>query len=197
MSRYDGSDHYVDADTGVLINKADIRDQDALDAFEADATAVRLLELIEQPIAGNFDLNHLQAIHRHIFQDVYDWAGELRTVDISKGGSHFGNWQRIGAYLDSVLRGIAKESCLRELAPEQFIARLAHYMSEINAAHPFREGNGRAQRAFCFQLAMEAGYFVDFENVSRDQMYSVMIASFNGDEAPLATLLNDITAIIE
>lgn len=74
MSRYDGSDRYTYPDSDVLINKADIRDQAALDAFEADATAVRLLELMEYPIPGDFDLSHLKAMHFNLFQDVFDWG---------------------------------------------------------------------------------------------------------------------------
>ncbi|MDP3653532.1 MAG: Fic family protein [Rhodoferax sp.] len=91
MSRYDGSDSYAYPGTEVLRNKADIRDQIALDAFEADATAVRMLELIDNPVQGVFDFQHLCAIHRHLFQDVYHWAGEMRTVDISRGNSRFAN----------------------------------------------------------------------------------------------------------
>jgi len=72
MSRYDGSDSYTYPDSEVLRNKANLRDQAALDAFEADATAIRLLELIEHPIGGKFDLAHLQAMHHHLFQDIYD-----------------------------------------------------------------------------------------------------------------------------
>ena len=81
--------------------------------------------------------------------------------------------------------------------PDQFINRLGFYMGEINAAHPFREGNGRVQRVFCAQLALNAGYFIDFESVDQAQMYAVMAASFNGDASPLVALLNEITAIVE
>jgi cell filamentation protein len=197
MSRYEGLDSYVYPDTGVLRNKADIRDQVGLDAFEADATAVRLLELVGNPLQGNFDLAHLRAIHHHLFQDVYEWAGELRTVDISRGTSRFANFGLIEAYLGGQLKGVAGEDFLRGLAPETFVARLAHYMAEINAAHPFREGNGRVQRAFCAQLADQAGYFIDFQTIDQAAMYDVMIASFNGDERPLVNLLGDITAIVE
>ena len=197
MSRYDGSDHYVYPDTGTLINKAEIRDQDALDAFEADATAVRMLELIESPVSGGFDLAHLQAIHRHVFQDVFEWAGELRDVDISRDGSTFGNWALIGPYLDGLLAKLKQEYYLNGLAPEDFIPRLAWYMSEINAAHPFREGNGRTQRIFCAQLAEQAGYFIDFETLDQNEMYAVMKASFNGNNKPLADLLERITSILE
>lgn len=197
MSRYDGSDHYVYPDTGTLINKAELRDQDALDAFEADASAVRMLELIDAPVSGDFDLAHLQAIHRHIFQDVFEWAGELRDVDISRDGSHFGNWALIGSYLNGQLAKLTHENYLRGLAPEDFILRLAWYMSEINAAHPFREGNGRTQRVFCAQLAERAGYFIDFDSLDQDEMYAVMKASFNGNTRPLADLLDRITSIID
>lgn len=197
MSRYDVSDSYVYLDTGVLRNKADIRDQAALDAFEADATAVRMLELIDNPIQGVFDLKHLCAIHRYLFQDVYDWAGEIRTVDISRGESRFANFGLIEGYLDQQLRGLSTENFFRGMEPERFVARLAHCMGEINAAHPFREGNGRVQRLFCAQLADQAGYFIDFETVDQTRMYEAMIASFSGNEKPLADMLAEITAIVE
>ncbi len=197
MSRYDGSDSYVYPGTEVLRNKADLRDQAALDAFEADVSAVRMLELSTSPLQGTFDLKHLCAIHGYMFQDVYDWAGELRTVDISRGASRFANFGLIESYLGAQLQGLTTENFLWGMEPDRFVARLAFYMSEINAAHPFREGNGRAQRLFCAQLAEQAGYFIDFETVDQPRMYEVMIASFNGNAKPLADLLNEITAIVE
>ena len=197
MSRYDGSDSYTYPDSEILKNRGDLHEQAALDAFEADATAIRLLEIIDHPVPGCFALAHLKALHHHLFQDVYDWAGHLRTVDISKGDSRFGNYGLIESYLSQQLAKISEENFLRGLAPEQFIKRLAHYMGEINAAHPFREGNGRVQRAFCAQLAEQAGYFIDFDQASRDDMYAAMVASFHGNNAPLESLLDRITAMIE
>ncbi len=196
MSRYDAVDDYVYPGTTVLRNKAGIQDQTALDAFEADATAVRMLELLEQPLEGRFDFAHLCAIHRHLFQDVYDWAGEIRTVDISRDTSRFANMAMIERYLGGVLARLPAENWLRGLQPEPFVARLAHYMGEINATHPFREGNGRTQRVFCALLAEQAGYFIDFESVDQAQMYRVMIANFNGNDKPLVALLMNITSII-
>ena len=196
MSRYDAVDDYVFPGTTVLRNKAGIQDQTALDAFEADATAVRMLELLEQPLEGRFDFAHLCAIHRHLFQDVYEWAGEIRTVDISRDTSRFANMALIERYLGGVLGRLPVENWLRGLQPEPFVARLAHYMGEINATHPFREGNGRTQRVFCALLAEQAGYFIDFESVDQAQMYRVMIANFNGNDKPLEALLMNITSII-
>lgn len=197
MSRYDGADSYTYPDSEILKNKAALLNQVALDAFEADTTAIRLLEMIEHPIQGSFDLSHLQAIHHHLFQDVYEWAGLLRTVDISKGSSRFANCGMIESYLGQQLAKISSENRLIGLSPERFIERLAHYMGEINAAHPFREGNGRVQRVFCGQLAEQAGYFIDFDGVSREEMYSAMIASFHGNNEILELLLGQISAIIE
>jgi cell filamentation protein len=197
MSRYDAVDDYVYPGTQVLRNKAEIREQAALDAFEADATAVRMLELLERPIPGGFDFAHLCAMHQHLFQDVYEWAGEIRTVDISRDTSRFANASRIDSYLSGELRKLSAENWLRGLPPDAVVARLAHYMGEINATHPFREGNGRTQRVFCSLLAEQAGYFIDFESVDQAQMYRVMIASFNGDAKPLEALLLNITSIID
>jgi cell filamentation protein len=197
MAKYDGGEQYKYPNSDVLINKVNIRIQKDLDNYEADVTAIRLLELFESSPSTAFNLEHLQLIHRHIFQDVYEWAGELRQVDIKKGNSYFGNWALMPNYIKKELAKIEKENYLRGLQPEQFTLRLAHYMSEINSAHPFLEGNGRTQRAFCAQLAEQAGYYVDFGLVEPEEMITIMIASFNGDEIPLAQVLTRITAVIE
>lgn len=197
MSRYDAVDRYTYPDTGVLINKAGITNAVDLDAFEADATAIRMFELLENPVSGAFDVDHLKQIHRHLFQDVFDWAGEFRLVDISRGASRFANFLLIETYLSKCLVQLAQEKWLMGTQPHVFTKRLAFYMGEINAVHPFREGNGRVQRLFGSQLALNAGYFIDFESVGQDQMYSAMIASFNGNAIPLENLLNEITAIVE
>lgn len=196
MARYDASDDYTYPDSDVLINKPGLRDQAALDAFEADATAIRLLQLSQQPLPGRFDLAHLCAIHRHLFQDVYLWAGQLRTVDISKGGSRFANCRQLESYLGRQLGCLASENWLRGLPPERFVERMAWLMGEINATHPFRDGNGRAQRAFCAQLAEDAGYFIDFSETTGDEMIAAMIANFRGSDRELVALLMRITAVV-
>jgi len=95
MPRYSDLDAYVDFKTGVLKNLLGIQDQALLEASEADLVSIRSLELAISPIRGSFDLAHLRRIHWHLFRDVYAWAGELRTVDISKGDNRFA--QRIKA----------------------------------------------------------------------------------------------------
>lgn len=196
MSRYDGSDFYCIAGTSVLRNLADLTTQAELDAFEADMTAIRLIECAESPILGAFDLAHLCKIHQHVFQDVYEWAGQLRMVDISQGDSRFANFGLIESYLSGILDEIKTLGYLKGYEPSAFVEKLAFYMAEINAAHPFREGNGRIQRLFCSQLADQAGYFVDFDATTKDDILKVMISSFRGNERPLQILLETITSQI-
>jgi cell filamentation protein len=106
---------------------------------EAGLTAVRLAELERRFIPGDYDVDHLQAVHHKIFWDLYPWAGELRTVKIAKGESMFALPQHVASYLAGVLSELAKEDYLRGLEREEFVARLAHYYAELNAVHPFRE----------------------------------------------------------
>ena len=189
MTRYDADDVYCIPGSAVLKNKAGITDQDLLDEFEGDFTAIRLLELTQKPIEGFFDLVHLCKIHQYLFQDVYEWAGELRSVDIIRGDSRFCNVRQIQSYSNNVFSALAAEKYLVNLEPKIFASRLAHYLSEINAIHPFREGNGRVQRLFISQVAEQAGYSLDFSSLDQAQIYAVMQASFHGNEQPLSDLI--------
>ena len=122
----ESSDPYTYPGTDVLRNVLDIRDPGQLAAFEANATAARLIELDERPLVGQFDVTHLKSIHRHIFQDVYQWAGELRTVNISKGGHLFGVAAFIGPALQEVLRKLSEEHHLRALDALRFATRAGY-----------------------------------------------------------------------
>ena len=97
---------------------------------------------MEFPIKGKFDLRHLQSIHQFIFSDIYDWAGELRTVNIAKG-NQFCNHQYLETYADGIIKKLKTEKMLTVLPLSMIPERLAYYLGEINVLHPFREGNGR------------------------------------------------------
>lgn len=189
MSRYNADDVYCIPGTAVLKNKAGITNQDLLDEYEADFTAIRILELAHTPVEGSFDLAHLCKIHAYLFQDVYEWAGEIRSVDIIRGDSRFCNVRQIQSYSNTVFSELASENYLIGLEPKVFASRLAHYLSEINAIHPFREGNGRVQRLFISQLAEQSGYSLDYSSLNQTEIYPVMQASFLGNEEPLAELI--------
>lgn len=181
-------DPYVDPDTGVLVNLLGLSDADQLQAAEADLVFARgeLLEL--RPLPGDYDVAHLQAFHRHLFGDVYPWAGDFRTVNIARSAS-FGDWRHIRTYLDQVFADLARENHLAGLDRAEFVRRLGHYFGEVNAAHPFREGNGRTQRAFFRQLARDAGWSLRWVKVSAEENAAASEASLMGDNGPLEALL--------
>lgn len=183
-------DPYTWPGTEVLRNIPGIRDPERLAAFEADVTAARLVELDASPLSAKFDAGHLRAIHRHIFQDIYSWAGEYRTVNISKGGQFFGAAAFVGQALDEVLGKLPGEHFLTGCDRGTFAGRAAYYMSKINAIHPFRDGNGRAQREFVRQLGLGAGFVVDWGAVSAEQMMTASVQGFTtGNSAGLADVI--------
>lgn len=170
MATYEGKDHYLDPETGVLKNKLGIKDEEELKTAEASLVAWRSFELAESPVNGRFDLDHLKAIHRHLFSDVYEWAGELRDIDLAKGNSYFANHIYIVSAAKPVFEKLPKEGYLKGLDAAAFSLQAAHYLGEINALHPFREGNGRAQREFINHLAYKNGYFIEWKNISQEDM---------------------------
>lgn len=178
--------------TTVLRNLLNIEDQDELDEFEL---ALFLTRADEPLPAGNLDYSHYLALHRHLFQDVYGWAGELRTIRIGKGGNWFAYPEYIDGEMQRIFRELGDTDTLADLNAEAFAAHVAHILAELNAVHPFREGNGRTQLTFLAMLAEHAGYAFDADVLDRDRVIQAMIDSFAGDEAPLASLILDIIAL--
>lgn len=188
------TDPYLDPDTGILRNSLGITTQAELDEAEADISTVVLAALPDNPIPGNFDLRHLQAIHKALFGSLYPWAGELRTVEMTKEATRFANPEFLEKAAAALFDELHKENLLRNLSDETYVERLAHYFSEVNILHPFREGNGRTQRAFFTLLAMEAGHRIKWESIDADQNLAASIAAYQGDESGLATMLASLLA---
>jgi cell filamentation protein len=184
-------DPYVYPGTSVLKNLRDIQDQGVLNEFEAIATSSRLRQLAAKPMCGSFDGPHLQAIHSHIFQDVYPWAGKLRTVYISRSGQYpFAFPEQISPSLQRVALGLQKERLLEGLDQQQLCGRGAYFFGELNAIHPFRDGNGRTQREFIRQLFSARGFALAWVRVSREQMGQASRDSFErGDNSGLERVL--------
>lgn len=194
MDKYGNyNDPYIYPNTDVLKNKKNIRDFDILQKVERDTSIIRATELAKRPIQGNFDLKHLQKIHKKLFGDIYEWAGELRTVDISKGSSRFAHTPYIQSFLDDTFRKLEKENYLKDIGIDKFSERAAFYMGEINAAHPFREGNGRTMREFISQLAKTNNYKISWDNINQEDMIKASIHSMNGDNRFLANLIRGNT----
>ena len=148
---------YTDPDTGLLRNKLGLTTPGELADAEQAITYAALILLRDSPVSPSYDLAHLRAIHARIFGDIYDWAGQIRTIAIAKG-SPFCLPQHIESSAADIFHALRGENFLRGLRRDAFVDRLTHYFGEINAIHPFREGNGRMQRAFFEQLASDAGF---------------------------------------
>jgi cell filamentation protein len=187
---YDTTDDpYCYAGTSVLKNRLGLQTQDELTEFEHAISSQRA----EEPLpAGNFDQQHYCALHRHLYQDVYDWAGELRTVRTSKGGNMFCYPENIAAQLRKLFGKLAAAKQFRELDADGFASAAAHFLAELNAIHPFREGNGRTQLTFLKLVATAAGHSIEFSRLDAPAMLQAMIASFAGNEKPLARLIRQL-----
>lgn len=179
-------DPYCYPGASVLRNRLELREQAKLDAFEALITAQRA----EEPLPlGWLDGEAYRAIHRHLFQDVYEWAGAFRTVRIAKAGSSFCYPEHIDREMQRLFGALAAEEELKRLPPAVFAREAAHILSELNAIHPFREGNGRTQNVFLAVLAERAGHRLDFGRLVPEALLKAMVASFAGDEQPLSDLI--------
>lgn len=184
-------DPYCYPGTAVLRNKADLRNADALEEFESAIVAQRLEETLP---GGRLTVNHYRAVRRHLFGDVYSWAGRFRTTRISKGTSMFCYPENIASELRKLFAGLRHAGCFRGLGPAEFAGRAAHFLAELNAIHAFREGNGRTQMAFVLMLAAKAGHPVHIDRLHPDALLGAMITSFSGNEGPLEELLHHLVA---
>lgn len=185
---YDFEDSkYCYPQSKVLINKLEITDPNEFFAAERDITAINILELQENPLPGCFDLKYLKDIHKFIFQDIYEWAGELRTVDISKGAK-FCLWQNIEYFATDIFNKLKKENYLINTSTQDYTKRIADYFGEINVMHPFREGNGRVQRIFIENLAKVSGYSIDFIGISGEEMIEACYESYKCNNDKLENL---------
>jgi len=158
-------DPYIDPTTGVMHNKLGITSKEGLRVAEYFATYHRSNVLLRTPIKGDFDLEHLCAIHKYLFQDVYEWAGELRTVNMSKGQFSFARVVSLESDMTEIHSKLLTENFLRDLDKEQFVEKFTEIYRDLNALHPFRDGNARATREFIGQLAREAGYTLDQKQI--------------------------------
>ncbi|MGI9001097.1 MAG: Fic/DOC family protein [Pseudonocardia sp.] len=188
------TDPYCWPDTDCLRNKLDIRDAVELREIESRIVSARDVELVRMTLPGEYNLEHLKRFHARLFGDVYDWAGETRAVNVHKSGTTFAAWQIVDEYTSSILGQLEFDSYLIGRRRGPFIERLAYYYSELNAVHPFRESNGRTQRAFLRQLAAAAGWRVDWSSLSTELNIAISSESFHS--ADTATVQRAFTPLI-
>ena len=175
---YEWDSKYCYPNSFVLKNRFNITNSEQLEIAEREYTALSIAEIKYTPVKGNLDLEHLQTIHKQIFNDIYDWAGELRTVNISKGNSFY-NHMYILEGAEEIFSKLKREDYLIGISKADIYDKLAYYLGEINVLHPFREGNGRALRVFIEYLAQVAGYSIDFSDISDIEMIEASVDAFN------------------
>ena len=187
-------DPYCWPDTDCLRNKLGIRDWNALSRSEARIVSARDVLVARSTIPGEYNLEHLKSFHRELFQDVFDWAGETRTVDIALPDARFGHWRFVDEGVSSILHRLtATDGLLIGLRRASFVEGLAFYYGEINARHAFREGNGRTQRSFLRQLSAAAGWHVDWSGLDaalNDEASRINLLT--GATEPLVEMLDPI-----
>ena len=184
--------NYIYPQSNTVKNLFGITNYDDLERIEAAIVTARYAEIIAGHGPQNqFDADHVKALHRHLFQDIYEWAGRTRDerVVLSDGSiAHEPNLRKadgqpfvIGPAIPTALNAIAEQlraaNFLRGLTRLEFAARAADVMANLNTVHPFREGNGRTQRVFVEQLAHAAGHDLDFTVISKEWMIRASVAA--------------------
>ena len=143
---------YCYPDSDVLVNKLNIHDNKKLATVERKLVLLKLYTLRQNKNISNFDIHHFLSIHKFLFEDIYPFAGKIRSEDIAKGSFRFAKWEYIEDELRKLLDKLSKDN-LKNLSKEEMAKKLAYYMSELKVLHPYREGNGRTIREFIRQLA--------------------------------------------
>lgn len=185
-----GRDPYLYPGLNVLRNRLGIHQAQRLEQAAYELTALRAATMPVGPQVRG--LPHLCAIHQHLYQDVFDWAGQFREVDIYQGDTrfcHFGYLEKEG---NALMQALEEEHYLAELERSAFIARLAHYYCEINVLHPFRLGNGLAQRIFFEQLAIHAGYVLDWQGIDPEAWSQANQSGAMGKLQPLEDIFDKV-----
>lgn len=180
-------------DKDVLKNKHGVRNGDDLEILERRLTAARQREMTDNRLEDfSFTPDGYRLIHYHLFQDVYDWAGEDRESVLHKGFSAFTAPEYIDDYLVDIFQEIRDSDNLKGLSQEEFSERAAEYMNRLNSTHPFREGNGRTSRCFLKELSIEAGHEIDLDRINPAEWKQASIIGHNfHNSEPFAEIIND------
>jgi cell filamentation protein len=175
-----------------LANKLGIEDPIELRDREADLALRQEVYLTRVRFHRSYDFDHLRFLHQRLFGDVYDWAGNVRTVPINKDGSEFARPEHISSEAARIFGELRKENILQATTMSDLPPRLAYFFGELNALHPFREGNGRTQRLFISHILELRSLILEWSRVTPQQMVSVSVAVHHGNDAPLRSLFAEI-----
>lgn len=166
--------------THVLMNKLDIRDQKQLEENETLITTVQSLKFELSPFPEELDFDYYKRLHRFLFESLYSWAGEIRTVDLSKQHTHFCPAAEVTSLASASFGRLKREKYFQGLSRDVLLDELVDFYGSVNYLHPFREGNGRVQRLYFRQLVRRAGYHLNFAAVDSDKMMLATIHAASG-----------------
>ena len=188
----DDRDPYLYPTLDVLRNRLGIRQAQRLEQTAWEFTSLRAATIPLGPRGRG--LPHLCAIHRQLYQDLFDWAGKLREIDIYQGDTPFCHFAWIEKEGNALMRKLEEEDYLCEQPRETFVERLSWYYGEINVLHPFRLGNGLTQRIFFEQLAIHAGYLLDWRGIEPDAWSQANQLGAMGDPEPLERIFRNVVS---
>lgn len=193
-SYFSEQDQQYQANSGILKNIPALDNQKDLEKFESRATTLRLFEVEEFISKNQIDFEMWKNIHKILFQDVYDWAGQIRNVQMSKGSTIFSHPQFIEKEAGKIFYKLASENFLQNLTHKNFCQRLAHYHTELNALHPFREGNGRTLKLLLNEVARRNNFYIAWEDetVTVEKYLAATIAAHNGEAEILEIFFDEI-----
>ena len=166
--------------TTCLINKFGVKDESTLLNLETAVTLSKIAEYSLNPLYHSFDVDHYKGIHRFLFEDLYDWAGEYREVNMAKKGTKFAAAESIDDLMNKCFGRLRSMDYYQGLCFDEFIDNVVGFYCVTNIIHPFREGNGRTQRLFLSQLISFNGYTLDFSATDADELIIATIQASNG-----------------
>lgn len=179
-------------DTTVLINKLDIRDQAELNAVEKQITLLRGTQAEQETKFMNVDFEFYKSLHKTLFADLYDWAGILRDINISKKGTVFCKYTELESIGRAKFERLKEQDYLRNMPDSDFLAEVTELYHELNMLHPFREGNGRTLRLFVTLLVRNADRDIDFTLCDADMLTIATIKAAQGDLSMLREVFEEI-----
>lgn len=192
---YEKTADYCYKNTDVLINNLNITNNKDLYEAERELVMLRTSELADNPIKGSFDFNHLKHINKYLFQDVYRWAGNIRNCNIAKQDL-FCLSDYIDNYAKEIFDKLKREKYFIQYDNDTTLEKLVELFADINALHPFREGNGRSQREFIKCLARVNGIEIDLADVNKKDMIIASHDSINGKYEKLLNMFKNNSSFI-
>lgn len=180
----------------VLVNKFGLTDQNKLDMVERQIVLLKGAEIERNTVFENVDFNYYKAIHKHLFEDIYDWAGTVRTINISKKGTVFSKHDNIEEIGQLKFKRLVELNYLNNMDEISFFNELTEFYNELNMLHPFREGNGRTLRLFITLLVRNTGRDISFADCDSDLLMIATIKAAQGDLSLLKSIFESIVKIM-